>query len=111
MVTIEESKLCRCSVPFSSIFTIACSFEGWFHTISQFFLLSSFLGQQPGYQKISNETKTVQIFKESVHLEFLFFFFSARKYPCFFSLLLTFSNATHEAAHSVLCEILGYMGC
>lgn len=38
------------------------------------FLLSSFLEQQPGYQKISNETKTVQIFKESVHLEIFFFF-------------------------------------
>lgn len=73
------------------------------------FLLSSFLEQQPGYQKISNETKTVQIFKESVHLKKFFFF--RKKYPCFFSLLLTFSNATHEAAHSVLCEILGYMGC
>lgn len=111
MVTIEESKLCRCSVPFSSICTIACSFEGWFHTISQFFLLSSFLGQQPGYQKISNETKTVQFFKESVHLEIFYFFFPQENILAFFSLLLTFSNATHEAAHSVLCEILGYMGC
>lgn len=48
------------------------------------FLLSSFLEQQPGYQKISNETKTVQIFKESVHLEFLFFFFPQENILAFF---------------------------
>ena len=50
------------------------------------FLLSSFLEQQPGYQKISNETKTVQIFKESVHLEiFIFFFFRKRISLLFFT--------------------------
>ena len=108
MVSIEESKLCRCSVPFSSICTIACSFEGWFHTISQFFYLVLFWNN-------SRVTKTSQtklrLFKFSKNPYIQKFFFFRKKYPCFFSLLLTFSNATHEAAHSVLCEILGYMGC
>lgn len=48
------------------------------------FLLSSFLEQQPGYQKISNETKTVQIFKESVHLEIFIFFFPQENILAFF---------------------------
>lgn len=49
------------------------------------FLLSSFLEQQPGYQKISNETKTVQIFKESVHLEIFIFFFRKKISLLFFT--------------------------